>query len=122
MQQGQGYNFENSEGLSGEKYKITGFLILSFALLIRFFNLGDRVFHHDEGVHASFTLKLLKTGQYKYDPAYHGPFLFHSTAVVFHFLVINDTTSRLIPVFFRVATILLLFLLKKELGEKGVLW
>jgi len=85
------------------------------------FDLGDRVFHHDESVHASFTLKLLETGQYRYDPAYHGPFLFHSTAAVFHFLGINDTTARLVPVFFGVAAVLLLFLLKKELGERGVL-
>ncbi len=122
MQQGQDYNIENLQGLSEKKYKTSGFLILLFALLIRLFDLGERVFHHDESIHASFTLKLLETGQYKYDPAYHGPFLFHSTAVIFHFLGINDTTARLIPVFFGVAAILLLFLLKKELGERGVLW
>lgn len=122
MQQGQDYNTENSPEISEKKYRILGFLIILFALLIRLFDLGERVFHHDESVHASFTLKLLETGQYKYDPAYHGPFLFHFTAVVFHFLGINDTTARLIPAFFGVATILLLFLLKKELGERGVLW
>ncbi|HWQ48026.1 MAG TPA: flippase activity-associated protein Agl23 [Methanosarcina sp.] len=122
MQQSQDYNIENSPAFSEKKYKILGFLIILFALLIRLFDLGERVFHHDESVHASFTLRLLETGQYKYDPAYHGPFLFHSTAVVFHFLGINDTTARLVPVFFGVAAILLLFLLKKELGERGVLW
>jgi uncharacterized protein (TIGR03663 family) len=122
MQQSQDYNIGNSQGLSRKKYKMLGLLIILFALLIRLFDLGDRVFHHDESVHASFTLKLLETGQYRYDPAYHGPFLFHSTAVVFHFLGINDTTARLVPVFFGVAAVLLLFLLKKELGEKSVLW
>jgi uncharacterized protein (TIGR03663 family) len=122
MQQSQDHNIENSPALSDKKYKILGFLVILFALLIRLFDLGERVFHHDESVHASFTLKLLETGQYRYDPAYHGPFLFHSTAVVFHFLGINDTTARLIPAFFGVAAILLLFLLKKELGERGVLW
>jgi uncharacterized protein (TIGR03663 family) len=70
----------------------------------------------------SFTLKLLNTGQYTYDPAYHGPFLFYSTAVVFHFLGINDTTARIIPVFFGIVTIPLFFLLEKELGKRGVLW
>ncbi|MCC4768292.1 TIGR03663 family protein [Methanosarcina sp. DH1] len=122
MQRGRDYNTKNSPELSEKKYKILGFLIIFFALSIRLFDLGERVFHHDESVHASFTLRLLETGQYRYNPAYHGPFLFHSTAVVFHFLGINDTTARLIPVFFGVAAILLLFLLKKELGERGVLW
>ncbi|RXA16821.1 TIGR03663 family protein [Methanosarcina sp. MSH10X1] len=122
MQQVQDYTIENSPGLSEKKYKTSGILIILFALLIRLFDLGERVFHHDESVHASFTLRLLEAGEYRYNPAYHGPFLFHSTAAVFHFLGINDTTARLIPVFFGVATILLVFLLKKELGKRGVLW
>lgn len=122
MQQGQDYSIKDSSGFSEKKYKTFGILIIFFALLIRLFDLGERVFHHDESVHASFTLKLLEAGQYRYNPAYHGPFLFHSTAVVFHFLGINDTTARLIPVLFGVATILLVFLLRKELGKRGVLW
>ncbi|AKB17428.1 MULTISPECIES: flippase activity-associated protein Agl23 [unclassified Methanosarcina] len=112
----------NSLRLSDTKYRLLGLLIVFFALALRLFELGERVFHHDESVHGSFTLKLLESGEYSYNPAYHGPFLFHSTAVVFHFLGINDTTARLVPVFFGVATILLLFLLKKELGKSGVLW
>jgi uncharacterized protein (TIGR03663 family) len=122
MQQSEKDNLGNSQCISDKKYKALGLLIIFSALLIRLFDLGDRVFHHDESVHASFTLKLLKYGQYSYDPAYHGPFLFHSTAFIFHFLGINDSTARLIPVFFGVGTIALLFLLKKELGKKGVLW
>ncbi len=122
MQQSQDENIEDSPIISEKKYKIMGLLIIFFALLIRLFNLGDRVFHHDESVHASFTLKLLETGQYTYNPAYHGPFLFHSTAAIFYFLGINDATARLIPVLFGVAAIPLLFLLKKELGKRGVLW
>lgn len=108
--------------ISEIKYKILGLLIILSALLIRLYDLGDRVFHHDESVHASFTLKILNTGQYTYDPSYHGPFLFHTTAIIFHYLGINDTTARLIPVFFGVAIIPLLFLLEKEIGKKGVLW
>ena len=122
MQQSQDDSIESSPVLSERKYKILGLLIILFALLIRLFDLGERVFHHDESVHASFTLRLLNTGQYTYDPAYHGPFLFHTTAAIFHFLGINDTTARLIPVFFGVATIPLLFLLERELGKRGVLW
>ena len=115
-------NIENTSVISEKKYKILGFLIILSALLIRLYNLGERVFHHDESIHASFTLKLLNTGQYTYEPSYHGPFLFHTTAFVFHYIGINDETARLIPVFFGVATIPLLFLLEKEIGKKGVLW
>jgi uncharacterized protein (TIGR03663 family) len=122
MQQNQEDNIENKTVISGKKYKILGLLIILSALLIRMYNLGERVFHHDESVHASFTLKLLNTGEYTYQPSYHGPFLFHTTAISFHYLGINDTTARLIPVFFGVVTIPLLFLLEKEIGKKGVLW
>jgi uncharacterized protein (TIGR03663 family) len=122
MQQIQDGNNGNSSELSEKKYRIFGLLIILFAIFVRLFDLGDRVFHHDESVHASFTLKLLKDELYTYDPAYHGPFLFHSTTVIFHYLGINDTTARLIPVLFGVATIPLVFWLKKELGKRGVLW
>jgi len=115
-------NIGNKPEISEKKYKILGLLIILFALLIRLYHLGERVFHHDESVHASFTLKILNNGQYTYDPSYHGPFLFHSTAIIFHYLGINDTTARLIPVFFGVAAIPLLFLLEKEIGKRGVLW
>lgn len=122
MQQNPDNEKGNSLEISDKKYRLYGLLIVLFALVFRLFNLGERVFHHDESVHASFTLKLLERGEYSYDPAYHGPFLFHSTAAVFHFLGINDTTARLVPVFFGVAAIFVLFLLKKELGKSGVLW
>lgn len=113
---------KDSQVPSNRKYRLYGLLTVLFALAFRLFELGERVLHHDESVHASFTLKLLEHGEYNYNPAYHGPFLFHSTAAVFHFLGINDTTARLIPVFFGIATILVLFLLKKEMGKSGVLW
>jgi uncharacterized protein (TIGR03663 family) len=112
----------NLPELSDKKYRIYGLLIIIFGIAFRLFELGERVFHHDESVHASLTLKLLERGEYSYDPAYHGPFLFHSTAAVFHFLGINDATARIVPVFFGVATLLVLFLLKKEMGKSGVLW
>src|SRR5665811_1289977 len=89
MQKSSDENIVDIPTNSEKKYKLIGFLIILFALLIRLYDLGYRVFHHDESVHASFTLKLLNTGQYTYNPAYHGPFLFYSTAVVFHFLGIN---------------------------------
>ncbi len=122
MQKSPDNENKGSPGLSDKKYGLLGLLIIFFGIALRLFELGERVFHHDESVHGSFTLKLLERGEYSYDPAYHGPFLFHSTAAVFHFLGINDTTARLVPVFFGIATLLVLFLLKKELGKSGVLW
>ena len=64
MQQDQDENREKSTGISEKNYKLLGILIIFFALLIRLLDLGERVFHHDESVHASFTLKLLEQGKY----------------------------------------------------------
>jgi uncharacterized protein (TIGR03663 family) len=122
MQKNEDNGNADLPGLSDKKYMVYGLLIVFFALVFRLYELGERVLHHDESVHASFTLKLLRNGEYTYNPAYHGPFLFHSTAVVFHYLGTNDATARLVPVLFGVATVLVLFLLKKELGKRGVLW
>ena len=61
MQQSPDNDTANSPKLSDKKYRFLGLLIVFFALALRLFELGERVFHHDESVHASFTLKLLET-------------------------------------------------------------
>ncbi len=104
------------------KYRSWLLSIVVFALFIRLYHLDERVFHHDESVHGFFTLKLLNEGIYQYDPTYHGPFLFHSTAAAFSLLGISDTTARLLPALFGAGTLLLLFLLRKELTPRGALF
>ena len=96
--------------------------IVIFALFIRLYHLDERVFHHDESVHGFFTLRLLNEGIYQYDPTYHGPFLFHSTAAVFDLLGTSDVTARLLPALFGAGALLLIFLLRKELTPRGALF
>lgn len=55
----------------GEVWGWIGLLVL--ALGLRLFSLGDRPLHHDESIHAHFCYTILSTGDYKYDPVYHGP-------------------------------------------------
>ncbi len=55
-------------------------LILFFCVFawLRFHELTVRPFHNDESVNAWFLGKLVKSNDYKYDPAnYHGPFLYY---------------------------------------------
>ena len=104
------------------KYLFLLLFIMVFALSIRLYHLDGRVFHHDESVHGFFTLKLLNEGIYHYDPTYHGPFLFHSTAAVFSLLGISDTTARLLPALFGAGTLLLIYILSKELKPLGALF
>ena len=57
-------------------------LFLLAALATRFYRLGERPFHHDESIHAFQSSTLAKDGTWRYDPAYHGPFLYYANAIV----------------------------------------
>ena len=69
--------------------------IIVLGALLRFWGLGDKPLHHDESLHAYFSLQLMhqmenwtscftqKTICYHYDPLLHGPFQFHIIALVY---------------------------------------
>ena len=54
-------------------------LILGLAIFLRFFLLGIKPPHFDEGINGWFVDQLTKEGYYKYDPTnYHGPLHFYA--------------------------------------------
>jgi hypothetical protein len=56
----------------------TPWLIVGFAALLRFFLLGIKPPHFDEGINGWFVDQLTKNGFYRYDPTnYHGPLHFY---------------------------------------------
>jgi uncharacterized protein (TIGR03663 family) len=56
----------------------TPWLIIGFAALLRFFLLGIKPPHFDEGINGWFVDQMVKNGFYKYDPTnYHGPLHFY---------------------------------------------
>ncbi|MGN6699209.1 MAG: flippase activity-associated protein Agl23 [Thermomicrobiales bacterium] len=98
-------------------YLVLGLL----ALLSRFFDLGSQALHHDESLHSYFSW-LYYTGQgYHHDPLMHGPFLFHAAALVYYLFGDSNATSRYAPALFGAATVLLPWLLRRELGRWGAL-
>ena len=53
-------------------------LILALAALLRFFLLGMKPPHFDEGINGWFVDQVMKNGFYRYDPTnYHGPLHFY---------------------------------------------
>lgn len=72
-------------------------IIFLFSLVFRFAFLDLKLFHHDEAIHAWFSWTLLTTGEYVYDPVYHGPFLYYITAGVFSLFGESDFVARFIP-------------------------
>ncbi len=69
--------------------------VIALGALLRFWGLSDKPLHHDESLHAYFSLQLMhqmenwqscfeqKTACYHYDPLLHGPFQFHIIALVY---------------------------------------
>jgi uncharacterized protein (TIGR03663 family) len=56
----------------------TPWIILGVATFLRFFLLGIKPPHFDEGINGWFVDQMVKTGFYKYDPTnYHGPLHFY---------------------------------------------
>lgn len=93
----------------------------ALALLSRFWDLGSQAQHHDESLHSYFSW-LYYTGQgYRHDPLMHGPFLFHLTAFVYFLFGDSDATARYGAALFGAATVVLPWLVRKELGRWGAL-
>jgi uncharacterized protein (TIGR03663 family) len=72
-------------------------LIFLATIALRFYSLDLKLFHHDEAIHAWFSYRLLTEGTYTYDPMYHGPFLYYTTAGIFSLLGDSDLVGRLFP-------------------------
>jgi len=96
-------------------------LILLFIIWTRLWDLAPRAYSHDESIHAWESWKLLTGQGYAHSPVYHGPFLYHFTALIFALFGHNDFTGRLSPALFGIALTVLPVLLKPWLGKKGVL-
>ncbi|HEX7581199.1 MAG TPA: flippase activity-associated protein Agl23, partial [Thermoanaerobaculia bacterium] len=93
--------------------------LLLVALLLRLFALGDRPLHHDESIHAWFSDHLLHTGEYKYDPVYHGPIQYFAVASSFLVLGGSDFSSRLPAALGGTALVAMAFLLRRRFGVRA---
>lgn len=81
-------------------FERTFFLILLIGIVLRFYFLDLKLFHHDEAIHAWFSYDLLTKGSWMYDPSYHGPFLYYVTAGMFALFGDSDLVARLLPSLF----------------------
>lgn len=83
--------------LSRLRFEHIFLVIFIVALVLRFLVLDLKLFHHDEAVHAWFSFKLLTEGTYVYDPVYHGPLLYYTTAGMFALFGDSDLVGRIVP-------------------------
>ena len=108
--------------------------IFVIGAILRLYDLSLVPLHHDEGVNGNFLVRLVREGAYRYDPEnYHGPTLYYFSAIIpwTTKLLFGAETSetyglttfniRLVTVVFGLATIGLVFLLRKQLGNLATL-
>lgn len=115
-------------------WQISLLVIMLIAAALRLYDLDLVPLHHDEGVNGNFLLRLVREGVFVYDPAnYHGPTLFYFAAF-FPWVVrilfgksamesygLTTVAIRMVPVFFGLASIGLVFLLRRWLGTIATL-
>jgi uncharacterized protein (TIGR03663 family) len=107
-------------------WKITWWHVIYAALMVfifctRLWALSTRGYEHDESIHAWESWKLATGQSYRHDPVYHGPFLYHITALLFLLFGDNDLTGRLGATLGGIAITIMPLFLRKWLGKKGVL-
>ncbi|GAC1447219.1 MAG: hypothetical protein PVSMB4_02020 [Ktedonobacterales bacterium] len=126
--------YQRGRALSPESWVWVG--IITLATVLRFWGLGDKPLHHDESMHAFFSLVFARDpSSYKYDPLLHGPFQFHAEGLIFAIIIgashlfgvasaagnpwINDTTARILPATTGVVLVALTYGLRRDLGRVG---
>ncbi len=115
-------------------WRIAVIVIFLVAAFFRLYDLNLVPLHHDEGVNGNFLVRLVRDGQYSYDPEnYHGPTLYYFAAL-FPWIMrvlggkgamdnwgLTTVSIRLVPAVFGLATIGLVFLLRRWLGAVATL-
>lgn len=113
-------------------------IVLTLATILRFWDLGAKALHHDESMHAFYSLLFARDpSSYAYNPLLHGPFQFHAEGFMFMLILaaqallhmggpgnapwINDTTARFVPAIFGVGIVALPLGLRRELTRGGAL-
>ncbi len=91
-------------------------LVILIAVVLRFYDLGKAPFFFDESVHTVFVDSVLN-GNYRYDPAFHGPLLFYLTAPIVQALGKTEFTYRIVPAIFGVLTVILIFKFERFIGR-----
>ncbi|MBP6003698.1 MAG: TIGR03663 family protein [Pyrinomonadaceae bacterium] len=96
--------------------------VTAVATFLRFYMLGLKPFHHDEGVNGFFLKTLFDKGTYAYDPAnYHGPTLYYISLAFSKVFGLNTLSVRWSVAIFGVLTVVLALYLRRYLGKIGAL-
>lgn len=94
-------------------------VLLAIAAVTRFYDLGSAAWSHDEAIHTHWSNDLYMGRGYVHNPIYHGPLLYHMTALAFFVLGDSDFSARVMPVLFGLVLIAAPFFFRQWLGKRG---
>ena len=89
------------------------------AALLRVWDLGPRMLHHDESLHATYSYYFYTGRGYRHDPMMHGPWQFTAMAFSYFLFGASEVTARLPHAMFGSVLTVLPFLLRKYIGRAG---
>ena len=96
-------------------------VLIAAGVLTRLWDLQYRAYNHDESIHTDWSWNLYTGRGYQHNPIYHGPLLYHMTALTFFLFGDNDVTGRLPNALFGIVLVALPYYFRKWLGRKGAL-
>ena len=96
-------------------------LIIAACLVSRLAMLGFHVQSHDESLHTKYSWNLYAGQGFQHAPVYHGPFLFHATALSYALFGDTDFTARLPVALMGTLLVAFPYLLRRQIGRKGAL-
>ena len=108
-------------GLRIDRWTAIYAAVMLFVAFTRLWDLGTRSYCHDESIHAWEAWKLSTGRGYTHSPVYHGPLLYHITALVFALLGDSDVTGRLATSLAGIAIVFAPLAMRRWLGDKAVL-
>ena len=96
--------------------------ITALAAFLRFFMLLLRPVHHDEGVNGWMLTNLIRDNVYKYDPSnYHGPTIYFMAFPLIKLFGLETMPIRSLSSFFGLLMVVMVFWLRRYLGNLGTL-
>lgn len=108
--------------LTDRNWTIAAGAITVLAIFLRFWQLGLKPFHHDEGVNGFFLRTLFLDGTYRYDPSnYHGPTLYYISLAFAKVFGLETIPVRASMAIFGVAMVVMAFFLRRYIGRLGSL-
>lgn len=93
--------------------------LIAVAAVTRFYDLGSAAWSHDEAIHTNNSFELYTGRGYIHNPIYHGPLLYHLTALTYFILGDNNFSARAMPVLFGLVLIALPYFFREWLGKRG---